>query len=406
MGSGSFKLPTGEYRFTSEHLSTTEDQKLYIDPSIWCVHGEYEAFDRYIVTRSNVTAHLAQVHPFTLGWIADLHSGPDVPDNVRGQIDRLSLCNPTLTVFGGDIVSGSGEYLGSDMNDSWFQGVWDYAKGRLSNNLWVKGNHDIDPNRYFYYNWFERLWSLRIGRFKFVAFDGYNEQSLISGSCEPCLSLPDVIWLKRRLIEDELNKVILVHQPLDQWYPHAPWVFKEASNIKSVYAGHSHDIIYVKGPYKQISDVLNYINGTCSEEVKLQVATLTIFTKDGKEQTVLVDGGIRVNETPGGVEITAPRTVNWKKESTVSTVPIRLVTCIDGHYLNLIVLLRSETKCSICIQRRDQEVEVSGDVEIYALGKGICSEQRSYDSWICSCGTVWSSYRIASGDGLSLKFEE
>lgn len=406
MSSASFKLPTGERRFTSEHLSIVEGQKLYIDPSIWCIHGEYEAIDKHIVTRSNVTAHLAQVHPFSLGWIADLHSGSDVPDNVKGQIDRLSLCNPTLTVFGGDIVSGSGEYLGSDMDDSWFQGVWDYAKERLSNNLWVKGNHDIDPNRYFYYNWFERLWSLSIGRFKFIAFDGYNEQSLIPGSCEPCLSLPDVIWLKRRLIEDELNKVILVHQPLDQWYPHAPWAFKEASNIKSVYAGHSHDIIYVKGPYKQISDVLNYINGTCSEEVKLQVATLTIFTKDGKEQTVLVDGGIRVDETPGGVEITAPSTVNWKKESTVSIVPIRLVTCIDGHYLNLIALLRSETECSICIQRTGQNVEISGDTEIYALGKGICSEQRSYDSWICSCGAVWNSYRVSRGDGLRLKFKE
>jgi len=406
MGSGSFKLPTGEYRFTSEHLSATEGQRLYVDPSIWCVHGEYNAFDRYIVTGSNVTAHLAQVHPFTLGWMADLHSGSNPPDNVRQQIDRLSLCNPTLTVFGGDIVSGSGEYLGSNIDDSWFERVWNYTKNRLSNNLWVKGNHDVDPNRYFFYNWFERLWTLRIGRFKLIAFDGYNEQSLVPGSCEPCLSSPDVVWLKRRLTEDELNKVILVHQPLDQWYPHAPWAFKDVSNIKCVYAGHSHDIIYVKGPYKQISDVVNYINGTCSQEVKLQVATLTIFTKDGKEQTVLVDSGIQVDVTSDGFEITAPSTVDWRKERAVSTVPIRMVRRIGGHYLNLIALLRSETKGSIRIQRTGQDMKVSGDMEMYLLGKGICSEEKPYDSWVCSCGAVWNSYHISSGDVLGFNLRD
>ena len=405
MGSGAFGLPTGEYRFASEQLSITGDQKVCIDPSIWCIHGEYEAFGKYIVTKSNVTAHLAQLHPFTLGWIADLHSGSNPPDHVREQIDRLSLCNPTFTVFGGDLVSGSGEYLGSDMDDSWFEGVWNYAKDRLSNNLWVKGNHDIDPDRYFYYNWFERLWTLRIGRFKFVGFDGYNEQSLIPGSCEPCLSLPDVLWLKRRLIEDELNKVILVHQPLEQWFPHAPWAFKEASNVKSVYSGHSHDVIHVKGPFKEISDLPNYINGSCSKEVKLKAATLTIFTKDGKEQTVLVDGGIGVDETPDGFEITAPSTITWKKERAVSAVPIRLVRRIGEHDLNLIALLRSETKGSIHIRKMGQDIEITGDMEIYALGKGLCSEETAYDSWVCSCGAVWNSYRISAGNTFRCIFE-
>jgi hypothetical protein len=404
MGSGTFKLPTGEHRFTSEQLSISSDQKVCIDPSIWCIHGEYEAFGKYIITKSNVSAHLAQIHPFTLGWIADLHFRSDRAEIVRKQIDRLSVCNPALTVFGGDMVPGSGEYLGSDMDDSWFGGVWDYAKDRLSNHLWVKGNHDIDPNRYFYYNWFERLWTLKMGRFKFVAFDGYNEQSLVPGSCEPCLSLPDALWLKRRLSEDELNKVILVHQPLEQWFPHAPWIFKEASNLRSIYSGHTHDIIHAKGLFKEISDVPNYINGSCHGK-ELQVATLTIFTKDGKEQTVLVDSGIKVDETSDGFEITAPGTVNWKKEKALSAIPIRLVRRIGEHDLNVIALVQSETQASIRIQTIGRDVEIVGDMEMFVVGKGLCSEETPCDSWICSCGAIWSSYRIAAKNAFRGEFE-
>ncbi|HID94714.1 MAG TPA: hypothetical protein EYP53_01475 [Candidatus Latescibacteria bacterium] len=402
MSSGTFKLPTDEFRFTSEHISIGEGRKLYIDPSIWCIHGEYEAFDKYIVTRSNVTAHLVQVHPFTLGWIADLHSGLNLPDNVREQIDRLSLCNPTVTVFGGDIVRGSGEYSGSDMEDSWFQSVWEYAKDRLSNQLWLKGNHDIDPNRDCYYNWFERLWVLKVGRFKFVAFDGYNEQTLCPGSCYPCLSLPDILWLARRLREDDLEKVILVHQPLDQWCVYCPWVFREA-NITCAYAGHSHDIIYAQGPYKEIAGIPDYINGSCSEEVQLRVATLTLFAGDGKERSVLVEGGIGMREGGDEIEITTPVTVNWKKEKVTSVVPIRLARRISGHYVNLIACLPSEDRGSVRIKSTLRGAKITGDVEMYVIGKDIYSEESLYDSWVCSCGAMWNSYRAMPGRAVELE---
>jgi len=405
MGFGAFRVPTGEYRLTAEHLSVSRERKLYIDPSIWCVHGEYEASDKHIVTRSNVTAHLAQVHPFTLGWISDLHVSSDLPDHVREQVDHLSLCNPTITVFGGDIVSGSGVYLGSDIEDGWFRNIWDYAKDELSNNLWIKGNHDIDPNRYFYYNWFERLWTLQVGRFKFVGFDGYSEQSLCPGSCNPCPSLPDVLWLARRLREDDLDKVILVHQPLDQWCVFCPWVFKEVK-IACAYAGHSHDIIYTKGPYKEIADIPDYINGSCSKkEVKLHVATLTLFTADGKEQTVLVDGGAEVKDESGEIEITAPGTVNWEKKQVVSTVPVRLVRRFEGHLLNLIALVPSGERARVRMDRKGgRKVEVSCDAELYVLGKEVYSRPTPYDSWTCSCGATWNSYRVEPGGAIELKF--
>ena len=402
MGSGTFRLSTGEYRFTAEYLSIEKGQKLYIDPSIWCIHGEYEAFDKYILTKSNVTAHLAQVHPFTLGWIADLHSASNPPKNVKEQIERLSLCNPTLTVFGGDIVSGSGEYLGSDMEDSWFQNVWDYAKDRLSGHLWVKGNHDIDPNRYFYYNWFERLWTLRVGRFKLIAFDGYNEQTLCPGSCQPCLSVPDILWLARRLKEDDREKVILVHQPLDQWCIYCPWVFKE-TKVTCVYAGHSHDIFYVKGPYKEISDIPDYINGSCSKEVKLRVATITVFMKDGSEQTVLMGGGLQVKEKSDGFEIRAPEIVDWKKEKVKSEIPIRLVKRFNQHWFNLIVSCPSESTSHVrIVEKSDHSLELVSDREMYIIGKEIASEQAPYDSWRCSCGAIWNSYHTDGDKPIEL----
>lgn len=78
---GAFKLPTGEYRFTQEHLSSDGGPRVYIDPSIWCIHGEHEAFDRYIVPRSNITAHLAQIHPFTV--------------EVKGTSDELKITAPS-----------------------------------------------------------------------------------------------------------------------------------------------------------------------------------------------------------------------------------------------------------------------------------------------------------------------
>ena len=47
----------------------------------------------------------------------------------------------------------------------------------------------------------------------------------------------------------------------------------------------------------------------------------------------------------------------------------------------------------------------AGDVEVYVLGKGIRSEE--VDSWICSCGDLWSSYRITPpGNVLRFKFEK
>jgi len=406
MGFGAFKLPTDEYRFTGECLSVGSNQKVYIDPAVWCIHGEYEAFGKYIVTESNVTAHLAQIHPFTLGWIADLHVPLAWGVPAKEQINRLALCNPTLTVFGGDLVCGSGEYLGSDMEDSWFENVWSYTKDRLSNNVWIKGNHDIDPGCYSYYRWFERLWCLRLGAFKFIGFDGYNEESVLPGSCWPCLSLTDVIWLDRKLNEDASTKVILVHQPLEQWHIYSAWVFKETSHLRCVFSGHSHGLMRHVDPHKEVAGIPVYINGTCSHEVNVHVATIATFMKDGSERTVLMDEGIHVAESHDGVEITAPKARDWNQKPVQAPVPVRWVKRINGHDLTLIVFCPSEGTVHIRItEEADHAVEVVSEVPMYLIGKGMYSSEVLYDSWTCSCGMTWNSTYVEAERPFKLRFQ-
>ncbi len=391
------RIPTGEYRFSSEYVSVESGKRLYIDPSIWCIHGKYKTFEKYVATESNVTAHLAQIHPFTLGWLADLHLTSSWNKIAKEQVKRLASCNPTLTVFGGDIVSGSGEYLGSDMEDSWFESAWNHTKDKLSNNLWVKGNHDIDPGRYYYYNWSERLWFLKLGNFKLIGFDGYSEDTLTPGSCWPSLSLTDIIWLKKRLGENKLHKVILVHQPLEHWHIYASWVFYESSGIKGVFAGHSHELACRIDPHKEVCSIPVYINGTCSSEVEIHVSTIAIFMKDGTLETINLNGEIEVNETSDNIKIKTPEVMDWNKEKTEAIIPVRLVKHINGHYLNLIILCPSENTTHIRILKKNQEVKLASETKMYILGKEIYSGENLYDSWRCSCGTTWNSYCVEGG---------
>jgi len=75
MSSGSIEVPTGDYRFTTHCVSVHSGKKLHIDPSLWCIHGQHQTFEKYIISESNVSAHLAQIHPFALGWIGPREAG-------------------------------------------------------------------------------------------------------------------------------------------------------------------------------------------------------------------------------------------------------------------------------------------------------------------------------------------
>lgn len=392
-----FRVPTDEYRFTGANISVNSGEKVYIDPSTWCIHGEYKDFEKCIAAKSNVTAHLAQIHPFTLGWLADLHTFSTLTEVTLKQINRVALCNPTLTILGGDIVFGpSQEHIQS------FGKVWDYVKNKLSNNLWLKGNHDVSPDFHYYYDWFERMWSIRMGAFKFIGFDTYNEQNTMAHSCWPYLSLPDVIWLKKRLTEDKLNKVILAHHPLDQWHRYAPLAFEEALNLKYVLGGHDPEVVHTKS-----KNIPMYVNGTCTEGVEWQVATINAFMKDGSTYSILIDDDIEIKDGSDNIKITTPRVMGWDKERIEAKIPIRLVKHINNHYLSFIVNCPSENTTSInIIRNKNQSIKVVSDTETYVIGKGIYSEEASYDCWKCSCGAMWNSYYIKDGQKIELGFRE
>jgi len=386
------QLPTKEYRFVSEHISIDRGKKVYIDPSIWCIHGEYEAYEKYIVTKSNVTAHLAQIHPFTFGWTADLHVGnPNqswVSDAKEG-IDRLSLCNPTLTVIGGDIVEPSLEGL-------WFEDAWNYMKDKLSNNLWIKGNHDVGGEFlfcYHYYDWFERLWCLKMGNFKFIGFDTFNERVALPKSCYPGISLHDLIWLKKRLSEDSLYKIMLFHHPLSQWYFNVrPYALNESSNVKCAFFGHDPKI-----NYEEVLNIPCYGGGECAPANPI----VSIFTKLGDEYAFRVGGNIRIVESSNDIKIKTDAASSFNRE-VKSIVPIRLVKQYNEHYFNLIVLCPAEGVSHIQIEKKENILKVIGDTNIYVIGKEIYSTNDTYDSWRCSCGITWNSYYINAEKPIEL----
>lgn len=415
MGFGVIRVPTDEYRFIGECVSLDSGQKIYIDPSTWCIHGRYKAFEKYIITESNCTAHLAQLHPFTFGWAADLHVSSSMHRKAKEAVDDLASCNPTLTVLGGDIVNGAGDYCGSKMEEKWFRNVWNYTKGRLSNNLWIKGNHDVDPGCYNYYDWAERLWYLKLGVFKFIGFDTYAEQHIIPGACQPYLSLSDIVWLKKRTYENPSYKVLLVHHPLSEWCSDVVWAFPKPLNIKCAYAGHIRDIAYDEGPAEtaeniedNISNIPTYINGSSDPGSKLVVAvTISSFMKDGSMHTVLLNGKIEVAESLRSIAIRAPKVMNYRKEETKAFVPIRLVRCFNGHYLNFIIHASSESAVYVRItERTNHGLTTVSNAEMYVKGEQIYSKGSPYDSWECSCGKRWNCYHAEAERPLVLNFED
>jgi len=404
----------GDYRFTSEHVSAREGERVYVDPSAWCIHGDYGESGKHVVTGSNVTAHLAQIHPFTLGWIADLHSTSTLTEEAKELMDGLALCNPTLTVLGGDIVAGSGVYgyykgetFLPGIEDGWFEEVWNYVRDRLPNNLWLKGNHDVDPGCYFFHNWFERLWQLRVGTFKLIGFDSYNEQAVVPGQCTPYLSLPDMIWLRRRLLEDRSKKVLLVHHPFYEWHAFSPEVFKDVPDIVCVFSGHDH---VVGRKETQISwgkySVPEYTNGTAAPEAQPHLATVSMFWKDGTERTTLMDGRFEVSGDLD-IEVRAPKALDWDRDAVKAHVPVRLVRRLEEGYLNVIVLCPSESAVHVEIRERaEHAVELSSDAKTYVTGRNMRSLDRgeAYDSWTCSCGAAWSCYHADPRRPTTFKF--
>jgi len=384
-----FKLPNGESRFFSRVLESGPGSHLYIDHSTWCLHGEYVAGEKNVLVNSPLSALLAGVHPFTIGWIGDLHATGEAEERLSAIAALLSALNPTLTVLLGDLVNGSGDYTGSDMDDSWFANVWNTFK-RTPNLLWVKGNHDIDPGHYEFYDWSEELWSLNIGVFKLVAFDTFDEGRVIRETSHTFISASDTIW---RLKEDDRVKIVLAHHLFSQWRPFAYLALKKAVNLRYVFSAHDH-----KAYTGEIGDVKVIVNGTGAPAATESVACVFTGFKNGDVAASLVKS-VDVAVEDGHCSVTAELE---KLEGFRLLAPVRLTVNLRGRPVNLYVMIGEDGEAELEID--GNRGEIASTVDLFMTGKEISVEGAElYDFWRCPCGAEWRSFHIKREERACVK---
>ena len=385
---GCFKLPTGEYRFFSSPIICPPQSIVYIDPSTWCIEGEYREKGRKIVTLTEVTARLIEITPFTIAWIADTHATEEKEERLLELSEKFEKLNPTLSIIIGDIVNGSGEYRGSEINDKWFENSWNIFKN-VPNHLWVKGNHDVDPGHYEFYNWAEKLWSLNIGPYKLIAFDTFDEGRVIPHTSHTFISLSDTLWLRRRLSEDDRYKIILAHHLYSQWRIFAYLALKNAINLKHVFAGHDH-----KAYIEEVKNVKALVNGTAAPEVEEHYITLTTFFKNGEISATLVKD-VEIESNGENYNIRVNHQPFYGKPLTF----IRFSEKIGNKWVNIYVSIGDDGKA---------ELKVGNGViystnEYYVVGEDLHYDKKYvYDTWIGLNGRIWKAYKIPAGEEIRL----
>ena len=378
-----FRLPSGEYRFMSSVVVCPPKKALYIDPSTWCIDGQYDEDHNKILTRTKIVASLIGLTPFTVAWIADTHMTDEREERILELSRKLKVINPTLSLIVGDVVNGSGEYRGSSMSDKWFENTWDSFK-TVPNHLWVKGNHDVDPGHYEFYNWSERLWSLSIGQFKLIAFDTFNEGRAIPRTSHTFISLSDTIWLRRRLTEDDRVKVILAHHLFSQWRIFAYLALKDAVNLRQVFAGHDH-----KAYIEKVGGLVALVNGTAAPEADEHYISVSTFHKNGAIDTVLVkDVKVGSNEESWNIR------PDFDEFYGRPIVPLRISRKVKNRWINVYVMVDKDGKAELNFKG----YSISSTAELYIMGEGIKVEGGElYDSWTGLNGRTWKAYRLPKG---------
>lgn len=377
-----FRLKSGEHRFIGSSVTCEPGAILYIDPTTWCIHGDYTADGKKIETKTRVHAQLPGAAPFTLAWVGDLHATGKKEPRLNEIASVMARLNPTLSLLLGDVVNGSGEYRGSDMSNGWFENAWNAFKN-VPNHMWVKGNHDVDPLHYEFYNWYERLWTLRIGSYKFIAFDTFNEERVISGTSHTFISMSDVLWLRRRLVEDEAYKIILSHHLFSEWRIFAYLALKDAVNLRYVFTGHDH-----KAYVEETKNAPALVNGTASPEAGEHLVSLTTFYKNGEISTVLVKD-IEIRNEDGSYKVK----VDFKPLEGRPAALVR-ISPESAKPLNIYVEIGEHGTAQLTLKNG----EIWSDSNIYITGRNLKMEgAEPYDTWHCFCGAKWRTYRLKAG---------
>ena len=393
-----FKTFSNELRPFDDFILVDNSLKVYLDPSLWCIHGNFEDFDTYIVPNGAIVAKLISIFPYAISWVGDLHVGSDFSEKCLTVIDNLSKINPFINIINGDLVAGSGEYLGSNISNNHFNMIWNTLKNKLSNMFWTKGNHDIDPGRLYYYNWFTRTWCLDISPYKLIAIDTYNEQCVIPGSSYSFMSYQDVMHLRELLHLDNRKVIIVSHHPYDNWFMYTFYAFKNASPVL-VLSSHYHGIAM-----KEWLGVKCFINGSCGPDSKLPVTSILLLD-NSNYKVINVAGKLLINCYDNYFEIHTPPLINYEFKKLKGEIPIRLKIKIESKlYINLLLLLPSESFVKVYVKKNKQMITVSCDYRYYVIGKQVkCSKGVLHSYWRCPlCGTLWTSYMCKGSTSIEV----
>jgi len=379
------KTPSNEHRPYQAFFSTFSKNKIYIDHTNWEIIGKHEKHEKYIVPKEPVYGRFIDIYPLTIGWIGDLHVADETSEKLTRIFETFRKINPSLSIILGDIVNGCGTYNNITIKEEWFEKAWNNMKQKLPNVFWVKGNHDVEPSRHYYYNWFTRLWHLKLRKFDLIGFDTYNEDRVLEGTVFAHVGLSDIFYLKRIFLSTENTKIIFSHHPLNEWYSCSHSVLKDFKETTLNIAAHSHSL-----EKKLVNDVETYINGTAGPNYEGCIISILILYPDKKLKFINVKGDIEVEKNENTVVIKTGETVNWENENIKDKIPVRL----NIHNVNLIALVPSETETCIKYSLDGNQLFLEKDIEIYIKGKIDVDEVKPIDICPLLDGSEIRSYHI------------
>ena len=385
------KTPVGDYRPTSNIFHLNEKGKIYVDPLTWCIQGKYTPHEKFIVSESEVTGQFIDIYPLTIGWIGDLHIKDTISEKIEKFFELCSKINPSVNVIVGDIVNGSGLYNDCTIENEWFVNAWNTMKEKLSNIFWTKGNHDVEPLRHYFYNWFTRLWHLPLRKFDIIGFDTYNEDKVVEGTISACISISDLFYLNRIVSSSNKMKIIFSHHQLDEWYTFSHNILHNVKQSVINIAAHAHSLLK-----KQVDDIDIYVNGTMGPNCEELILSVLTLYPDGSLKNVNVKGGIEVKKTENSIEIKTGEAVNWENETIKDTIPVRF----NIKNVTLLAFVPSESYTSIKYILQEDGIYLEKEVDVYAIGKISVKGLNPIDEFYCLDEAVIRSYLLKTKENL------
>ncbi len=379
------QTPISENRPYQTFFSTYSRNRIYLDPTTWEIIGKYESHKRYIVPQDVVTGRFIDIYPLTIGWIGDLHITDNISEKINKVFGKFERINPSISIILGDIVNGCGTYDNMTIKEEWFKNAWNNMKQKLPNVFWIKGNHDVEPSRHYYYDWFKRIWYLRLRKINLIGFDTYNEDKVMEGTVSAHVAISDIFYLKRIFSTTDNWKIIFSHHPLNEWYSSSHNVLKDSKETTLNIAAHSHTL-----EKRNVNDIDTYVNGTAGPNYEGHIISILTIYPDKTIKLTNIKGKIEIEQTDNYVKIKTGEVVNWENETIKDNIPIRL----NIGNINLLALVPSETETVINYDLKEKEMVISKEIETFVTGRIKIDNAYLVDTYPLLDGTEINSYHV------------